>query len=307
LIQVIARIGIAPSIGSGAGGLIVSQQASEDLKAKPAGMPIAALVRAHPLAVFIGLTYGYSWAELALLGGILHAPAALTIGLTTFASTVAAITVAAVTEGRGAVIELFRPLMRWGFGWRWYAFVLALLPAAYLAATGAIAGAPASPPHSISAALVTYLVVFAITCLIGGPLGEEPGWRGFALPRLQARFGPLTGAIILGALWGPWHLPQYLVGDWAAQNGGVHPLSVGVFLAVVVAISIVLAWIWNVTRGSLPAVILAHTSINASQIALVDPLFPNQAGGELGALIGFGALAALIVVVTRGRLGMPLT
>lgn len=283
----------------------MSQQASEDLKAKPVAMPIAELVRAHPLAAFIALTYGYSWLELALLAGILHAPAALTIGLTTFASTAAAITVAAVTEGHGAVLALFRPLTRWSFGWRSYGLVLLLLPAVYLVAIGAIAGAPPSPPNSIVVAVVTYLVVFALTCLIGGPLGEEPGWRGFALPRLQARFGHLTGAIILGALWGPWHLPQYLVGDWAAQNGGIHPLSIAIFLVVVVAISIVLAWIWNVTQGSLPAVILAHTSINASQIALVDPLFPSQAGSELGALIGFGALAMLIVVVTRGRLGMP--
>jgi uncharacterized protein len=56
--------------------------------------------------------------------------------------------------------------------------------------------------------------------LVGGPLLEEPGWRGFALPRLQEKFGPLAGTIVLGLLWAAWHYPHYLMADWAAQNGG---------------------------------------------------------------------------------------
>src|SRR5262249_52349042 len=66
----------------------------------------------------------------------------------------------------------------------------------------------------------TYLIWFLIIAIIGGPLLEEAGWRGFALPRLQPRYGPLVGTLILGLLWALWHLPEFLVPAWAKSSGG---------------------------------------------------------------------------------------
>jgi hypothetical protein len=69
---------------------------------------------------------------------------------------------------------------------------------------------------------------------------EEPGWRGFALPRLPERHDPFAGSLLLGLLWGAWHLPLYLVPDWADQNGGATAAGIGVFLACTVAFTVIM-------------------------------------------------------------------
>jgi hypothetical protein len=109
--------------------------------------------------------------------------------------------------------------------------------------------------------------------------------------------------MILGVLWGCWHLPQYLIPEWAAQNGGLGVASVATFLLLVLAFNVIMSWVWNGSRGSLLLAVLAHTGINATQAVVVEPLFPGSGGNEVGALIGFGGLAVLIILLTRGNLG----
>ena len=134
-------------------------------------------------------------------------------------------------------------------------------------------------------------------------LAEEPGWRGFALPRLQQRYGPLLGTIILGLLWGGWHLPLFLT-SWALSTNG---LEVCEFILSALSIAIVITWVFNHTRGSLLIAILLHANVDAvgSTIALVGlfPLQLMQKSGYLPELIAFGTVALLLIVVTRGRLG----
>jgi membrane protease YdiL (CAAX protease family) len=80
-------------------------------------------------------------------------------------------------------------------------------------------GAAASFDPLTPAKWLSYLWLFPLVIVVGGPLFEEIGWRGFALPRLEQQWGPLGGTVILGLLWAAWHYPQYLMADWAAQNG----------------------------------------------------------------------------------------
>jgi membrane protease YdiL (CAAX protease family) len=137
-----------------------------------------------------------------------------------------------------------------------------------------------------------------------GALFEEPGWRGFAPPRLQAQFGALRGTLFLGALWGVWHLPQYLlVPDWAAENGGANPTRVGTFLVLVLALTSIMTWIFNHTQGSLLLAVLAHASVNTAEIVVVNQLFPSVANQALSGVLGLGALAIILIVATHGRLG----
>ena len=141
----------------------------------------------------------------------------------------------------------------------------------------------------------------------GGPLGEEPGWRGFALPRLQHNNGPLWGTLILGLLWTCWHLPDFLT---SAQGGGPGTgfnsflINFPIFLVLVMSLAIILTWIFNNTRGSIFIALLAHASVNTPQVVLV-PLFPavDTASLNLAAVIGFGIPALLILILTRGRIG----
>jgi uncharacterized protein len=141
-------------------------------------------------------------------------------------------------------------------------------------------------------------LAFVVVGFVSGPLLEEPGWRGFALPHLQAQMGALRGTLVLGALWAGWHLPQYLVPEWANQNGGLNPTPVATFLLMVVAISPVMTWLFNRTRGSLFLVMLAHSSINASLAVFVVAASALNVG-----LLALGSLSVVLIVVTRGRLG----
>lgn len=96
-------------------------------------------------------------------------------------------------------------------------------------------------------------------------MGEELGWRGFALPRLQARMSALSASLILGLLWALWHLPLYLTAG--------HPLSevfFGWFLLSILADAILFTWIFNNTRGSLLVVLLFHASIATSGLFLAS-------------------------------------
>jgi membrane protease YdiL (CAAX protease family) len=155
--------------------------------------------------------------------------------------------------------------------------------------------------------LVGYLAAFVVVFFGGGPLGEEVGWRGFALPRMQPRFGPLRATLLLGFLWCFWHLPDFL--DSAAQGGGPGTgtarflVNFSLFSLVVMSLAVIMTWVFNQTRGSLLIALLLHASVNTPQLALVR-LFPavDFTKLDLAGVIAFGLPALLIVAITRGRL-----
>ncbi|NTU79184.1 MAG: CPBP family intramembrane metalloprotease [Chloroflexales bacterium] len=140
----------------------------------------------------------------------------------------------------------------------------------------------------------------------GGPLGEEPGWRGFALPRMQARSGALRATLLLGVLWAFWHLPDFLT---SAQGGGpdagLGPLFTRLPLFVVMAIllAIIFTWVFNHTQGSVFIALLLHTSINGFGSVLLLFSAPIVSNTDLPLLIEASILALLILILTRGQLG----
>jgi membrane protease YdiL (CAAX protease family) len=143
----------------------------------------------------------------------------------------------------------------------------------------------------------TLLGVFAATALYGGPLGEEPGWRGFALPRLQAVLSPLLASVVVGISWAAWHLPLQLRGAYEES------MSLGVWGVVTrfasqVAVSVIFTWIFNRSGGSLLVVVILHTSLNNT----AGYWLPNNIGFQ----VGVGLLATLLVLVeTMGFHGPP--
>jgi membrane protease YdiL (CAAX protease family) len=134
--------------------------------------------------------------------------------------------------------------------------------------------------------------------LIGGGLDEEMGWRGYALPRLQGRLGPLTANLLLGVLWAFWHLPLWFVpGSFQAGS------SFGLYVVSTVALSFLIGWVYNGTGGSLLLAILAHAASDAADNLRAAALGPSGFGGELLLTGAFVAAAAAVVVYTRGALG----
>ena len=145
-------------------------------------------------------------------------------------------------------------MLRWRVGWRWYAIALGLPLAVVLGATtlNLGLGAPSSALDDLDPWYVLVLV-FAVRLInpLDGPLGEEPGWRGFALPRLQDGRSPLHASLILGLLVAGWHLPLvFLPGEELAP----------VLLLATVAVTFVYTWIFNHTGGSAFMTLVTHAA-----------------------------------------------
>src|SRR5215217_7890439 len=180
------------------------------------------LLARHPLVSYFLLAFAFTWALLfsVLLSkdglgllpyGVSPALASAIVPASLFGPSLAALIVTAATEGGAGVGHWLRRIVRWRVGLRWYLFVLFGLPAVMVLGTLLRPGALASFDISALPSVLAYLGAFAFMVFLGGPLGEEPGWRGFALPRLQRLHGPLVGGLILGSLWALWHLPGFLI------------------------------------------------------------------------------------------------
>ena len=252
----------------------------------------------HPMIAFFTLAYGFSWAMLLVLYGLLGLPSALAILLQTLGPTLAAVVVAGVLEGRAGPRRLLARVRIWRVARGFYLFALVGIPAVTVLAAFVLPGAFVSLADQSAVRLGIEFLAFIVVGFVSGPLFEEPGWRGFALPHLQSQMGALRGTLLLGTLWAAWHLPQYLVPEWADQNGGLDASLVVTFLLMVVAIAPILTWLYNRTSGSLLLVMLAHSSINAALAVFVVATSAVNVG-----LLAFGGLSIVLIVVTRGRLG----
>jgi membrane protease YdiL (CAAX protease family) len=96
------------------------------------------------------------------------------------------------------------------------------------------------------------ILTFLYTFFFGAGTNEEPGWRGFALPKLQLKYSPLVASLILGLIWGLWHAPIYI-----PQYDSVFRFIL--FLLNTIKIAIVLTWFYNRTGGSVLSTALLHT------------------------------------------------
>jgi membrane protease YdiL (CAAX protease family) len=175
----------------------------------------------------------------------------------------------------------------------WYLGALLILPrinAIGLAITALLGmPMPAMPVFKDVKDLALLLGVNLLVILFyGGPFGEEPGWRGFALPRLQARFSPLVASLILGLLWALWRTPLH-INDLTSGNAA----GVLLHLAANIPMAVLFTWFYNRTNGSLPASMVLHTGVNATTIFL-----PQTA---VATIISFAALVVIVVTARMWR------
>jgi membrane protease YdiL (CAAX protease family) len=206
-------------------------------------------VRKHRLIAFFVLAYLLTWWIYPLLK---FSPLLGIFGL--FGPALAAIIVAVVTEGKAGVKALLSRVVLWRAGVQWYVIALGLptLLALATAALGYLLGAS----EFIQAGVLTpiELVLFVLV------VGEELGWRGYALPLLLEKRSALTASLILGVLWGLWHLPTFLV-PGTPQYG----LPLAAFVLLTVEYSILMTWVFLHTHGSVLIATLFHGAINLSQ------------------------------------------
>ena len=206
---------------------------------------LSSVIKRHPLITFFVLAYALSWCTVPF--GSFEAEGPL----------LAALIVIPITQGLSGLRELGSRMIRWRVRWYWYPVALGL-PLAVLLVTVGLNGALGAGAPSLAGvgSLSTILMVFAVRLInpMDGPMGEEPGWRGFALPGLQASRSPLVATLILALLVTIWHVPIFFL------EGGLQPsVLVGGTLGPF-AFTFVATWLFNHTGGSVLMTIIMHAA-----------------------------------------------
>ena len=277
-------------------------------------------MKRRPLPAFFALTFGITWglgacfalfpAQLTAVFGKVSVTNPLFI-LAVYAPSISAIVVTGFIDGAAGIRRLLGGFLRWRIGIQWYLAILVGIPMLSVIAiliNAAITRTPLGIDHWYQLFLLgptghwiadaagtgglgsVVLVILGSFFADPGPLGEELGWRGFALPRLLNGRSALSAGVILGIIWGAWHLPAFLIGG-TPQNSMSFPL----FMIGVVGISILITWAFKGTRGSVLSAVLIHWTFNTCSDLTRMPL----------ALISVGLIviaAALVVAITGPEL-----
>lgn len=254
------------------------------------------------MTVFFILVFVCTWLhtipEIAVSQGLLASPPVPTVRLLLQLLGIlggpagAALLVVAITHGKTGLKEWIRPLFRWRVGLQWYAVVLfSYLIVAVVSFVGApllTGGTGLSLLASMTARLTEMQAglglsgaplwltfpVLLVYGMVVVPLYEELGWRGFALPRLQATHSALSAGVVIGIIWAIWHLPNFFI-QGAPQEG--MPF-IGFFLEIV-SFSVLMVWVYNNTNGSLLMPFLWHGAIIVTSIFV--PVLPLATKGDL--------------------------
>jgi uncharacterized protein len=200
-----------------------------------------------------------------------------------FGPALAAVIVATAAGGKPGLKDLLGRMVRWRVGARWYAVALGLPIVLALTTAGLHLLLGAQTSVDFGGLSVLSFVVFVLI------VGEELGWRGYALPRLLAERSALAASLILGTLWGAWHLPTFFV-PGAPQYG----LPFSAFALLTLAYSVIIGWVYVHARGSVLIVSLLHGAINLSQGFFLGGVDPAREYWLLAAVYGAAALAVAL-------------
>lgn len=283
----------------------------------------SSFVKRHSLVIFFLLAYAITWmlwlpvaaaSQCALPFSISQNVGQGMLILGGFGPSLAGLILVRLTGGRDGVRSLLRRLFIWKVNPLWYVGVL-LSPFIVIAATERLHSALhdrvpdfANNPLIFPCAqyntaqtlakfnhLSLLIPLFVMVLLIAGPLGEELGWRGFALPELQRRRSPLIASLILGVLWGVWHAPLFFV-----VGAPFFGAPLWLFIIMMVALSILFTWVYNNTKGSLLLVLLFHAAIDTAIYYL--RLFPTITGimrPVIMVALAIIGLAVILVFIAR--------
>ncbi len=242
-------------------------------------------IKKHQLLAFFGLTFLIMYTILfttAYVNPSWFHEWSLVWFLSIFSPTWGALIVSWIIGGWSEVKRLLSGFTRWDVGIRWYLATLFLFLGPLI--IGLIYVALGNPHPGLNQELtiwgVTGQLIFNV---FSGPVSEEAGWRGFALPRLQEKFNALVSSILLGTLWACWHIPLFFI-PGSDQQSILFPI----YLALNIAFAIYMTWLYNNTNGSLLITTLAHFCINISMTTIVVRLglmpntnFYNMTAGPL--------------------------
>jgi membrane protease YdiL (CAAX protease family) len=265
----------------------------------------------YQLWLFILLTFVISW--FPWYTGL--APEVLTLG-----PSLAAIILVLIISGRRGFVDLMRPFGRWRVSLKIWALAFLGMAAVYLISLGVyVLFGGNVPPFTMLREELRLIPLYFLVVLLpwNGPVGEEFGWRGYALPRLQKKYGPMIASLVLGTIWGIWHLPTFY-----APQGVLSSMVSAVGLIIIIPYtlttndqSLFMTWIYNKSKGSaLIAGIVVHAGTNFwAPVLLSDSsLVAAREGTHLPTIVpalymavvaGLVVAAFILVVATKAKLG----
>ncbi|MDV3003025.1 MAG: hypothetical protein N5P05_004680 (plasmid) [Chroococcopsis gigantea SAG 12.99] len=276
---------------------------------------IMQILRRYPLRSFFVLAYAVTWLlwspvvflKLPAFNPATHAPFLYVMPGIAIGVTSVAFLMTVVTQGKAGPRRLLQRLTWWRVGLQWYAVAILLIPLTEILVAVAL-GSPDALNALSPAALMLYPKAYAAH-FIFGPLFEESGWRGFALPRMQQRFGPLVGTLLLGILWSAWHFFLYVPVWFGAGNMSEGLVDTGIFVVMTTSMTFIFTWLFNNTGASLLLSILLHGSVDGTatymQILGDKGIISADAVNNsisLGLLIACVVLAVILTIGTKGSL-----
>ena len=283
-------------------------------RVNPLGVPTMSLARRHPLTAFLVVTYAlgvliFAFPLLAKTGlGVIPVElpgAAPFVLLSALALAGVAFLITGRAEGRDGVRDLRRRAFRFGVSPVWYVVAILILPVVALATAMVAQGtAPLAAIGRDPNLIVSWLIDLAVAALVIN-FWEELGWTGFALHRLQPRIGPLPASVVTTWMQGALHLPLVFIAGGVVDDRvppDQYPVYLIALFVLPIGVRIILTWLYNRSGHSVPIVGIYHAGLGiATGSAFLPAVAPGFAG--LWVYAGFGVLAAILVAVTRGRLG----
>jgi membrane protease YdiL (CAAX protease family) len=278
----------------------------------PAGHSgLVSWVKRHPLVAYFLLAFAGAWIFIApiLLSqrafGLITLPEPLLLILfllsTFMGPAPAAFIVTGITDGKDGVKQLLRRMVQWRIGIGWYLLVIIGYPLVFLIGLLVALG-----PDPLTTLVQNWPLLFTAYLplipfgILYPALGEEPGWRGFALPRLQGMVGPLLASLVLGAIHALWHLPVYFI-PGAIAEGGFDPVVFVANSLAIMASTFVWTWLFNSGKGSILFAMVFHATSNATSM-FIPQLIHTDSNDPFFTFKLMTVVALLVILVTRGRL-----
>jgi membrane protease YdiL (CAAX protease family) len=274
------------------------------------------LARRHPIRTFLAIVYATTAAIFAIpflssagIGAIdLELPGIAPFILLSALSLVgAAFVTTALADGRPGVRALRRRVFDFRVGPHWYAVALVALPGAALATAFVMAGVGPLAALASNPAILLELAVGALVAFALVNWWEEAAWTGFALDRLQSRFGPVRASVATTWMQATLHLPLVFIAG-GVTDGRVAPENVPFYLVALfvlpIPVRMTLTWLYNASGRSVPIAGLYHAGLGvASGVAFLPVIAPSVS--PVWVYAGFAVLAAVVLAASRGRLGLP--
>jgi uncharacterized protein len=262
-------------------------------------VPKSTVTSERPLVLwsFFGLTFIWSWTFWFLSHLASAKSITVSASLSLIASYGPSITAAGLvlcTRGSPMLRQWLKKCLRFRVGWRWIVLaimfplvVMSSVAVCYVTFGGKLV--PSFDKRIILLAPVVFVGVF----FVGGPLGEEFGWRSYALSIMQKRYGWRFASIAIGFIWGIWHLPLFYL-----ANTSQSQTTIPIFMSMIMALSIIFSWLFNRTEQSVVPVLALHTCFNAW--AFLTPILPSDHGQKPSEVaVGIFVVIAMVLLLKR--------